>query len=92
MFNVVFDDEYTVAPEILTKLRQTAGISQKAMGDALRRSQGHVQKVETRQRPIELVEFCRYVRIAGADPLEVLGTLLSEWEAIGCTYRGDAPG
>jgi transcriptional regulator with XRE-family HTH domain len=90
MYNIVFDEEYTVAPEILSALRQAAGISQKAMGDALKRSQAHVQKVESRQRPIELVEFCRYARIVGADPVEVLRRILSEWEAIGCNYWDEA--
>jgi uncharacterized protein with von Willebrand factor type A (vWA) domain len=92
MYNVVFDDEYTIAPGVLARLRQTAGISQKAMGYALQRSQAHVQKVESRQRPIELVEFCRYVRITGADPVEVLRRILSEWEAIGCTFPSRAVG
>jgi hypothetical protein len=42
--------------------------------------------METGQRSIELVEFCRIVHATGRNPAEALATLLGEWAANGCDY------
>jgi hypothetical protein len=36
------------------------------------RSATHVHKIETRRQRIEVVEFCRYIRALGGDPIQVL--------------------
>jgi hypothetical protein len=43
--------------------------------------------METRQRPIELVEFCRIASATGHHPTQALAALLAEWAAIGCDYH-----
>lgn len=80
MFNILFSDEYEVAPVLLSRLRQDAGLTLRDMAKILDRSHGHVHRMETRQRPIELVEFCRMARAAGLDPADALRRFLEAWE------------
>lgn len=87
LFNIIFSAEYEVVPAMLARVRQAAGLSQRDVAWALGRSQGHVHRMETRQRPLELVEFCRVARAVGLDPLDVLQGLLDEFERLGCEYR-----
>ncbi|HEX3366072.1 helix-turn-helix transcriptional regulator [Phenylobacterium sp.] len=91
MFNIVFSDEYGVLPPMLARLRQSAGLSQRDMAKAITRSQGHIHRMETGQRPIELVEFCRMARSAGVDPVQALEAVLREWASVGCHYRSSLP-
>lgn len=91
MFNIIFSDEYGVLPSMLAGLRQSAGLSQRDMAEAIARSQGHIHRMETGQRPIELVEFCRMARCAGVDPVQALEAVLHQWASIGCDYRGSLP-
>ncbi len=87
MFNIVFSKEYEFAPRALAKMRESAGLSQQQLADVLERAQSHVYRMETGQRSIELVEFCRIAHATGHDPADVLATLLGEWAANGCEYR-----
>jgi transcriptional regulator with XRE-family HTH domain len=89
MFNIIFEDEYDNASRLLVELREGAGLSQRELAGLLSRSQGHVHRMETRQRPIELVEFCRIARASGVDPLDALRRLLDAWGAAGHTYGAD---
>jgi transcriptional regulator with XRE-family HTH domain len=86
MFNIVFSDEYLAVPKLLAELRRKAGLSQRGLANILGRSQGHVQRMETGQRPIELVEFCRIARAADLDPRAALGAFLEAWEGLGLAY------
>jgi transcriptional regulator with XRE-family HTH domain len=87
MFNIVFSDEYTVAPALLVRLRNRAGRSQRDLAAALGRSQSHIYKLETGQRPIEIVEFCRFACAVGVDPNVAFRMLLREWDQKGCGYK-----
>jgi transcriptional regulator with XRE-family HTH domain len=78
--NIVLSDEYDVAPQFITRMRKSAGLSQRQVAAGLQRSQGHVQRMEARQRSIEIVEFCRMARMAGRDPIEALQDLIAEWD------------
>ena len=91
MFNIIFEQEYAAATRLITRIRREAHLSQRAMAMALQRSQGHIHRMETRQRPIELVEFCRIARASGADPAEVLRRLLEDWTQEGCDYLARRP-
>jgi transcriptional regulator with XRE-family HTH domain len=77
MVSIIFSDEYAILPALLVEQRRRAGLSQRAMADRMRRSQSHVYKMETGQRRIELIEFCRYVEAAGGDPVRALSDLLA---------------
>jgi hypothetical protein len=79
--NIVMSDEYDVAPKFILRMRHAAGLSQRQVAAGLERSQGHVQRMETRQRSIEIVEFCRIAKMSGHDPVEALRALIAEWDA-----------
>jgi len=70
--NVIFADEYEILPGLLLAERRRTGLSQRALGQRMGRSATHVHKIETRRQRIEVVEFCRYIRAVGGDPIEVL--------------------
>jgi hypothetical protein len=86
--NIVLSDEYDVAPKFILQMRRAAGLSQRRVATNLNRSQGHVQRMETRQRSIEIVEFCRIARMSGVDPVDALRALIAEWEQAGCCAGG----
>ena len=76
MTNVIFADEYEILPGLLLAERQRAGLSQRALGRRMGRSATHVHKIETRRQRIEVVEFCRYIRALGADPIDVFRSFI----------------
>jgi transcriptional regulator with XRE-family HTH domain len=80
VFNIVFSEEYKVVPGFLCSLRMRSGLSQRDVASALGRSQSHIYKIETGQRPIELIEFCRFARALGVEPAEAFAALLGELE------------
>jgi transcriptional regulator with XRE-family HTH domain len=90
MINIVFSKEYEFAPKALTKMRQSAGLSQQELAKLIERAQSHVFRLETGQRSIEIVEFCRIARATGHDPEQVFAALLDAWAANGCDYRPQA--
>lgn len=69
MSNIIFSPEYETLVEILTDWRKGAGLSQREVARRLGRSQSHVHRIEARQRRVEIVEFCRYARALGLDPV-----------------------
>lgn len=87
MFNILFDEEYEVPPRLIAEMRQRAGLSQRELAARLKRSQGHVHRMETRQRPIDLVEFCRIAHASGVEPLQAFDELLRRCESAGHSFR-----
>ncbi|WP_068874781.1 MULTISPECIES: helix-turn-helix domain-containing protein [unclassified Phenylobacterium] len=79
-FGILFTDEYEVAPALLAQIREEGGLSQREMARVLDRSQSHVQRMETRQRTIELVEFCKICRASGVDPAQALQRFVDAWD------------
>jgi hypothetical protein len=78
--NIIFSDEYDILPDILRSYRNKAGLSQVQLGRRMRRSATHIQKMETRQRRVEIVEFCRFIWAVGGDPREVFQTFSQQIE------------
>jgi len=66
----VFTDAYVSVVEYLIALRKRQGVSQVELARRLGRPQPFVSFVENRERRLDLVEFCAYVRALGADPEE----------------------
>lgn len=92
MFNIIFDDEYEAATRLIADLRRDAGLSQRDLAAHLNRSQGHVHRMETRQRPIDLVEFCRIACVTGVSPPDAVARLLVAWERAGIHLRTQSSG
>lgn len=66
----VFSDAYVSVVEYLVALRKQKGVSQVQLAGRLGRPQQFVSFVENRERRLDIVEFCAYVRALGADPEE----------------------
>jgi len=64
----VFTDAYASVVEYLIALRKEKRVSQVELARRLGRPQPFVSFVENRERRLDLVEFCAYVRALGADP------------------------
>ena len=66
----VFTDGYASVVDYLVALRKKHGVSQVELARRLGRPQPFISFIERRERRIDLVEFCAYVRALGADPEE----------------------
>ena len=67
--------EYAALCKELRAVREGAGLSQRALAVVLAVPHSWVAKVETGERRIDLVEFCRFVGACGVDPIKVFGGL-----------------
>ncbi|MDE2488604.1 MAG: helix-turn-helix transcriptional regulator [Alphaproteobacteria bacterium] len=87
MANIVFGAEYETLVAILAQWRTDAGLSQRELARRLGRSQSHVHRIEARQRRIEIVEFCRYARALGIEPIAAFATMASRLDNTGPVGR-----
>ena len=90
MFNIIFSDEYKVVPGYMADLRRRSGLSQRDVAAALNRSQSHIYKLETGQRPVEIVEFLRLLKALGAEPQTAFADLLARLSDEGCEVLAPA--
>jgi transcriptional regulator with XRE-family HTH domain len=67
--------EYAALCRELRAVRETAGLSQRALAAVLAVPHSWVAKVETGERRIDLVEFCRFVSASGVEPAATFGRL-----------------
>jgi transcriptional regulator with XRE-family HTH domain len=72
----VHTPEYGALRAELSKMRKTAGFSQRELAARLRVPHSWVAKVESGERRIDLVEFCWFASACGADPLAIFEGLL----------------
>ena len=63
--------EYAALCKELRTARAAAGLSQRDMAARLDVPHSWIAKVETGERRIDLVEFCRFVVACGGDPVSV---------------------
>jgi transcriptional regulator with XRE-family HTH domain len=63
--------EHAALCKELRAIRQAAGLSQRALAAILEVPHSLIAKVETGERRIDLIEFCRFVSACGAEPVEV---------------------
>jgi transcriptional regulator with XRE-family HTH domain len=61
---------------MLAEMRQTAGLSQRALAERLRVPHSWVAKVESGERRVDLVEFCWICRACGQDADVVAADLI----------------
>jgi len=89
--NPVFSDEYRALVSVLTRARNSAGLSQRALAGRLGRSASHIQRIECGQRRVDLLEFCLMARALQAEPTTLLGEVLTAiGEEIEAAKRGHA--
>lgn len=63
---------YAPIPPLLRQLRESAGLSQRAMGVELGRPQSWVYNCEVGNRRVDLGEFCMWCQATGVTPAEGL--------------------
>ena len=68
---------YRPVPPFLRQLREQAGLTQRALGQRLRRPQSWVYNCETANRRVDVAEFALWCRACAADPTEALRELLN---------------
>ncbi|MEM6392786.1 MAG: helix-turn-helix transcriptional regulator [Planctomycetota bacterium] len=68
---------YRKLPGFLRELRESAGLSQRALGERLKKPQSWVYNCETANRRVDLVEFIQWAEACGVEP-----------EAAVCQFRG----
>lgn len=64
----VFTDAYAFVVEYLLVLRKEKGVSQVELARRLGKTQQFVSLVERRERRLDVVEFCVFVRALGGNP------------------------
>ena len=73
--------DYRLLRESLAGMRQTAGLSQRALAERLRVPHSWVAKVESGERRIDLVEFCWICQACGEDPAVVAADLIGRFRS-----------
>ena len=56
----------------LMTARERAGLSQRELAKRLGRAHSFVGKIESGERQLNVLEFCEYADLLGADPAELL--------------------
>ena len=67
---------YARVPGLLRTLREEAGLTQRALGAALKKPQSWVYNCETGNRRVDVAEFCLWCRGCGVDPHAALDRYL----------------
>jgi len=73
--------EYRILREKLARLRQEAGLSQRALAKRLSVPHSWVAKVESGERRIDFVEFCWFCRACGKDVAVASADLIESFGA-----------
>ena len=69
--------EYRSLPAMLRRMREDAKLSQRDLGDRLRkRPQSWVYNCETGNRRVDIAEFVAWCRACDVDPLKAVARLL----------------
>ncbi len=65
-------DDYKPIPPILREFRETAGLTQRALGTALDKPQSWVHNCETGSRRVDVAELVAWARACGQSPRTAL--------------------
>jgi transcriptional regulator with XRE-family HTH domain len=66
---------YARVPAFLRRLREEAGLTQRQLGQTLRRPQSWVYNCETGNRRVDVAEFCEWCRACDTEPADAIGRL-----------------
>lgn len=67
---------YLRVPQLLRALREEAGLSQRALGERLKKPQSWIYNCETGNRRVDVAEFCDWARGCGTDPIAAVKRFL----------------
>jgi transcriptional regulator with XRE-family HTH domain len=74
----IHTSEYALVLAELRSARESAELSQRALAVRLKVPHSWISKVETGERRVDLVEFCRFLSACGVDPASVCQRLLQQ--------------
>lgn len=86
--NPVFSADYAGARAVLLRARRRAGLSQRALAQALGKANSHVTRIERGQRRIDLLEFLAMARVLGCDPVELCSEVVAELARLDAASAG----
>lgn len=69
--------DYRMIPALLREFRETAGLTQRQLADALKVAQQTVHASESGSRRVDIAEFCRWVEACNLDPHDALDDYLA---------------
>lgn len=67
---------YRGVPELVRQLREEAELTQRGLGEKLKRPQSWIYNCECGNRRMDVGEFVEWAKACGADPLEATKRLL----------------
>lgn len=71
---------YQAIPGFLRELREDAGLTQRDIGQRLKKPQSYVYNCETANRRVDISEFVLWANACGIDPKKAFAQLLKELE------------
>lgn len=74
----LYAPDYEAIVALVRAARQEAGLTQAELAARLGRPQAYVSRVETGERRLDVAEWLRWLRAAGADPVTFLVRLAAQ--------------
>lgn len=68
--------KYRPIPELLRALREDASLTQRALGERLKKPQSWIYNCETGNRRVDVSEFCDWASACDSDPVSALRRFL----------------
>ena len=68
--------DYRMVPDLLRKMREGAGLTQRDLAAELRIAQQTVHSSETGSRRVDIGEYCRWAEACGVAPQDALSRYL----------------
>jgi transcriptional regulator with XRE-family HTH domain len=78
----IHSDEYSIVLKKLVEMRKTAGLTQRALADKLRREYSFVWRIEHGERRLDVVEFFWVCEALGFDAKAVYAELADEFRKL----------
>ena len=72
MSKTIYDESYRSLVDAVRAARIAGGVTQQQVADALGKPQSFVAKVEGFERRLDVIEFLRFSKAAGWDPIPAI--------------------
>jgi transcriptional regulator with XRE-family HTH domain len=69
---------YRILPSFLREMREKAGLTQRQIGERLKKPQSYVYNCETANRRVDITEFIAWARACEVNPKTAFAQLLKE--------------
>jgi transcriptional regulator with XRE-family HTH domain len=80
--NPVFSDEYHALVAVLAEARREAGVTQRGLAARLGKAASHVQRIESGQRRLDLLEFYQIAKLLEVEPATLFGRIAATLDAM----------